>query len=136
MTKKPFEDLRQGIVALTPSEQRVSKRQMIGIMIQEIDDAMKRGVTLEQIKTYLDGKGFELGLGTLRQYVAEARKTELEAAQQKAMKTAPKSAASTSKGKQPEADAAAKQPRRKKSVSSQQPDATAPGFVQIDDEDL
>lgn len=66
--------IRTGIAALTPSPAKASKRQLIAQMIAEIDAALVRGITLEQIKTYLDGQGFDLGLSTLRQYVGDARK--------------------------------------------------------------
>ena len=67
-------DLRQGIAAIAPSERKRSKREVISEMIAEIDTALQRGVTLEQINAYLRGNGFDLGLNTLRQYVADARR--------------------------------------------------------------
>jgi DNA-binding transcriptional MerR regulator len=86
MTQGLLDDLRSGIAALAPSETKMSKRQHINIMIKEIDGALERGVTLEQIKAYLDGKGFELSLNTLRQYIAEARKADDDKAQKDAIK--------------------------------------------------
>ncbi len=69
-----IDHIRTGIAALTPSPAKASKRQLIALMIAEIDAALARGISLEQLKAYLDGQGFDLGLSTLRQYVADARK--------------------------------------------------------------
>lgn len=68
------EALKSGLASLAPAPGKQTKRQLIAAMLAEIDSALERGITLEQIRSYLDGQGFELGLSTLRQYVADARK--------------------------------------------------------------
>jgi hypothetical protein len=68
------EALKSGIASLAPTPGKQTKRQIVATMLAEIDGALARGITLEQIRSYLDGHGLELGLSTLRQYVADARK--------------------------------------------------------------
>lgn len=68
------ESLKSGIASLAPAPGKQTKRQLIAAMLAEIDGALARGISLAQIQAYLEGKGFELGLSTLRQYVADARK--------------------------------------------------------------
>ncbi len=76
MTTATFniDDLRTGIGTLEPTPSALSKRAVIKLMVTEIDAAIARGITLDQIKSYLDGKGLDLQLNTLRQYVADARR--------------------------------------------------------------
>jgi len=113
-----IDSLRVGIADLTPSPTKASKRQLVALMIAEIDAALARGVSLEQLKTYLDGQGFDLGLSTLRQYVAEARKAGGK--RRKARRAA---------GKPPAAPSSQPAPRAS-------PGTDARKFVTVKDEDL
>jgi len=115
--------LRQGIAELAPNDVRQSKRAHVAAMVAEIDDALQRGITLEQIRSYLDGHGFEIGLTTLRQYVAAAR----AAKGPKLRKAKP----------QRSSNAPAMKPRQ----SAAKPATATPGtdaarFIQVPDEEL
>ncbi len=114
--------IRQGLAELAPNEVRQSKRAHIAAMIAEIDDALQRGITLEQIRSYLDGHGFEIGLTTLRQYVAAAH----AAKGPKVRKAKPRRSSNA--------------PAMKSRLTAAKPTAT-PGtdagkFVQVPDEEL
>jgi hypothetical protein len=66
-------DLRLSFSRLTPTTRPMSKRALVKEMLGEIDEALKRGLTFEQIRQHLDENGFAMGLSTFKQYVAMAR---------------------------------------------------------------
>lgn len=67
------EELGVGLDSLVPEAKPKRKNVLIREHFEKIDAALKRGVTFEQIREYLDGKGVNIGLTTLRQYISEAR---------------------------------------------------------------
>lgn len=67
------DELGMGLDSLVPTEKPKRKNVLIKEQFEKIDAALKRGVTFEQIREYLDGKGVDIGITTLRQYVSEAR---------------------------------------------------------------
>lgn len=67
------EELGMGLDSLVPEAKPKRKNVLIREHFEKIDAALKRGVSFEQIRDYLDGKGVDIGITTLRQYVSEAR---------------------------------------------------------------
>lgn len=67
------DELGMGLDSLLPAEKPRRKNVLIREYFEKIDAALKRGVTFEQIRDYLDGKGVDIGITTLRQYVSDAR---------------------------------------------------------------
>ena len=56
----------------TPDD--MNAKQAIAAIADDIETAMQRGYSLEDIHSYLSGKGFDLGLTPLRSYYAETKK--------------------------------------------------------------
>ncbi|MBF0268779.1 MAG: hypothetical protein HQL44_09310 [Alphaproteobacteria bacterium] len=67
------DELGVGLDSLLPATKPKRKNALIREHFEKIDAALKRGVSFEQIRDYLDGKGVDIGITTLRQYVSEAR---------------------------------------------------------------
>lgn len=67
------DELGMGLDSLVPEAKPKRKNVLIREYFEKIDAALKRGVSFEKIRDYLDGKGVDIGITTLRQYVSEAR---------------------------------------------------------------
>lgn len=72
--EEDVERLSGGLASLPEKKKSdLSKREVIARMADEIQGAMERGYSLEDIHAYLNDQGFDLNLNTLRTYYGKTR---------------------------------------------------------------